>query len=155
MKLKYKVQISLTGIDKENKQIDKTIEEYFLDSNPIVARQQAISKLNSYIDIFDDTKNSGQLILKKWGTAFEENLTNFQIPSFELFYCPSHDGLSFDEFPLYSSILLETEEELYTELKDELTFIKNQFPNIQLDTATFELDGNLYLFIKDTPIMEL
>ena len=63
MKLKYKVQISLTGIDKENKQIDKTIEEYFLDSNPIVARQQAISKLNSYIDIFDDAKNSGQLIL--------------------------------------------------------------------------------------------
>ena len=155
MKLKYKVQVNLTGIDKDNKQIDKVIEEYFVDSNPILSRQQAISKLNSYIDIFDDAKNSGQPILQTWNTAFDENLNDFQIPSFELFYCPSQDGLSFKEFPLYSYTLLETEEELYTELKDELTFIKKQFPDIQVDTDTFQLDGNLYSFIKDTPIMEL
>ena len=155
MKLKYKIQINLTGIDKDNKQIDKVIEEYFVDSNPIVARQKAISKLNSYIDIFDDAKNSGQPILETWTTAFDENLKDFQISSFELFYCPSHNGLSFDEFPLYSYTLLETEDELYTELKDELTFIKKEFPEIQVDTTTFQLDGNLYLFIKDTPIMEL
>jgi hypothetical protein len=151
------VQVEIIGLTETEEVIKENKEEYFEDENPLTARKNAIRKLYSWQDIFSQAKGQGSSIFYSISRVFEERkATEFQVPTLHLYVCYLNEKDEWDldnEFALYSSVLLETEDEQLDELQLELEFYKeNKYEIEKPEVKSF--DKATYLILPNSPLME-
>lgn len=140
----YKIIISYFEV-VENTKNEREVELIFRNENPFLSRSEAIERYNSYIEIFSEEKEDGNI--KNWLEILKSNSETFTIPTLNLYFC--QDENQENDIVLFGS-LLENFEERIEELVDEHNFYSaNNFDNIETQRIE-DLDGNKYLVLKNS-----
>lgn len=140
----YKIIISYFEV-VENEKNEREVELIFRDENPFLSRSEAIERFNSYLEIFSEEKEDGNI--KNWLEILKSNVETFTIPTLNLYFC--QDENQENDMVLFGS-LLENFEERIEELVDEHNFyLENNFENIE-NQKIEDLEGNKYLILKNS-----
>ena len=144
----YKIIISYFEV-VENEKNEREVELIFRDENPFLSRSEAIERFNSYVEIFSEEKEDGNI--KNWLEILKSNVETFTIPTLNLYFCQYENQEN--DMVLFGS-LLENFEERIEELVDEHNFYSaNNFDNIETQRIE-DLDGNKYLVLKNSLFQE-
>jgi hypothetical protein len=155
-KIRYKVEVEITGQDADKKDISKTIQDYFENPEPLIARKEAINRLFSYLDVMKQAKVLGQPIYFDFMEYFnDKSIVEYKLPNFHLLICyqdKENNWTEFDECPLWSKVMLETRDEQLEELEIELNFYKEN--NYKYDTPVLmKGEEKTYSILPDSPIL--